>query len=303
MRSTVLLRPAAFLAALTVTLALARAVPARAAEVVLPTVAVDVLGRPTGMEIPTPVHFSTEVRVTNLSGAPKRFAVVDWIGSCGFVPREHTVAPGATLSLGGWSLFGLAPDEPLPACVTGPVYGVAVAEADQSLLVQTALLASPLETRPTPAVIHLCKSWEGGLNHAGLPFCNPGAGPVVDNGGGFFPANATLHLPWLHTDEGRRTNLVLVNPDDAAAEATLVVTSADGKLSVPYTLTLAARAYVQLNDLFSQFPWSAVRDHNRGLDSAAARATVRSAGRLYAVAYVHSNYDGGTSVVLPRRLD
>lgn len=295
------MRLSASIAVLASTLALAPATDA--AEIVLPTVAVDVLGKRTGMEIPTPVHFSTEVRVTNLTSTPRRFAVVDWIGSCGFVPREHTVAPGATLSVGGWSLFGLDPDGPFPPCVATPAYGAAVAEVDDGLLVQTALLSAPLETRPVPAVIQLCQSWEGGLDWAGLPFCNPGAGPIVDNDGSFFPPNATLLLPWLHTDEGRRTNLVLVNPDDSASTATLVVTSADGKLSVPYAVSLGARAYVQLSDLFGTFPWSEVRHRNSDQKTAAARATVRSTGRLYAVAYVHSNYDGGTGVVLPRSLD
>lgn len=271
-----------------------------AAEVVLPSVAVDVLGRSTEMEIPTPVHFSTEVRVTNLTGTPKSFSVVDWIGTCGFSPSQHTVEPGATLSLGGWSLFGHAPDSPLPPCVAPPVYGTAVAEADDGLLVQTSLLASPLETRPVPAVIQRCRSWEGGLNDAGLPFCNPGSGPVVENDRGFFPPNAPLLLPWLQTDEGRRTNLVLVNPDDTASVATVTVTSGDGHVSAPRTVPLAPRTYMQIGDLFSEAPWSAVRDRNRETGTAAARALVRSTGRLYAVAYVLSNYDGGLGICLPR---
>lgn len=279
------------------------AVPASclpAAEVVLPSVAVDVLGRSTEMELPTPVHFSTEVRVTNLSGTPKGFSVVDWIGTCGFAPTEHTVEPGVTLSLGGWSLFGHRPGEPLPPCAASPVYGMAVAEADEGLLVQTSLLSSPLETRPTPAVIRRCESWEGGLHDAGLPLCNPGSGPVVENDRGFFPPGTPLLLPWLQTDDARRTNLILVNPDETPSVVTVTVTSGDGSLSAPRTIPLSPRAYFQINNVFAEAPWTAVRERNRETATAAARALVRSTGRLYAVAYVLSNYDGGLGICLPR---
>ncbi len=46
--------------------------------------------------------------------------------------------------------------------------------------------------------------------------CSTGAGPVYD-ASAFFQAGTSILLPWLHTSEDRRTNIVLINPDSGVA--------------------------------------------------------------------------------------
>lgn len=111
-----------------------------------------------------------------------------------------------------------------------------------------------------------------------------------------------VELPWLHTAFDRRTNLVLINPDDAGAVVTVSIVSQDGTSTQSTSYEVAGWSYNQINDLFSLEPWSAIRTANQGMPlggGAAASATIRSDKRLLAMAYVISDYNNSLTISLP----
>ena len=229
----------------------------------------------------------TEVRITNRTDLPKQFSVVDWIGTPGWKASTHAVAPHSTTSLGGAAVFG---------SFVPPTVGLAICEADTDLLVQSAVL-SGIWTGGG-GVSFSCPSYDGG----GLPLSCPGlsgAGPIID-GLVFSSPGQDVNITWLHTATDRRTNFVLINPDDVAAHVTVSVLSQDGSVTEAASYVLPARSYNQVNDLFSEEPWAAIRIANHGIEGAAAVATISSDTRLLAMAYVISNYNNSLTISLPR---
>lgn len=257
--------------------------------------------------------WATEMRVTNLSDQPKTFRVVDWVGKTASLPfqtQEFQVLPGATQSYGGWALIspwvGIVVNYP-----SGMYFGAAVIEIDDALRVQTAVLSGVAFTPYTGAVIegyHGCLNFEGGypvyayLTAPASPpgICNEGAGPLIDGTGDFFGPGATISLPWLHTDSMRRTNATFYNPDLVPATVTLSITPADGTAPVTTTVSVPAHDVLQLNDIFSSPPFDTVRAHNLPQNTAAARATINSTTRLFAVGWVISSQNNTVTISLPR---
>lgn len=236
----------------------------------------------------------TEVRITNRSDVPKQFRVVDWIGTPGWKGATYAVAPHSTTSLGGADVFG-------SFAAPGAV-GLAICDADADLLVQSAILSGIWIG--AGGVSYSCPSYDGGGR--GTPVACPGlsgAGPIID-GLVFSNPGQDTYIPWLHTEETRRTNLVLINPDDVPAHVTVSVISQDGSATATDSYVLPPRSYNQVNDLFSQEPWSAIRMANGGIPfperAAAASATISSDTRLLAMAYVISNYNNSLTISLPR---
>jgi hypothetical protein len=230
----------------------------------------------------------TEVRITNRTDVPKQFRVVNWIGTPGWKAAAYTVAPHSTTSLGGSDVFG--------AFVTVPgVAGLAICESDADLLVQSAVLTGIWRPGGLPEP---CPSYDGGGAHC--PGTS-GAGPVID-GLAFSAAGQDVYVPWLHTEQFRRTNLVLINPDEAPAHVTVSVTSQDGLTTVTGSYEFPSHSYNQVNDLFSQEPWTAIYIANGHIQfgGAAAAATIRSDTRLLAMAYVISDYNNSVTISLPR---
>lgn len=264
-----------------VLLAVAAAWPAAAGPVLVPIVAY-VHGQ-------NDASWITEVRITNRSDVPKQFRVVDWIGTPGWKAAAYTVAPHSTTSLGGSEVFG--------SFVPGAV-GLAICDADTDLLVQNAVL-SGIWTGGG-GVSYSCPSYDGG----GLPTSCPGlsgAGPIID-GLVFSSPGQDVYIPWLHTEETRRTNLVLINPDDAPSHVTVSVTSQDGSAMATADYVLPPHSYNQANDLFSQESWLRIRVANGHIQGggAAAAATIRGDTRLLAMAYVISNNNNSLTISLPR---
>ena len=126
-----------------------------------------------------------------------------------------------------------------------------------------------------------------------------GAGPVVE-GLAFTPSGSDTFVPWLHTEESRRANLVLVNPDNVTAHITLSIASQDGLTVQPASYAIPPRAILQLNDLFRQDPWTVIRAANRVVHAAGATAATRSDTRLLVLAYVISNDNNSLTVSVPR---
>lgn len=232
--------------------------------------------------------WTTEVRVTNRTDDTAQFRVVDWIGTPGWRPATYSVAPHSTKSLGGADVFG--------GFVAGPgVAGLAILEADDGLLIQAAIL---LGIWGGGGATDFCPSYDGG----GGPSCGGfiGAGPIVEDLA-FADPGETVYVPWLHTEEHRRTNLVLVNPDDAPAHVTVTLRSQDGLASTPEAYDLPPRSYNQANDIFSRQPWSSIRASNTELPlGAAASATIVSDRRLLALAFVISSVNNSLTVSVPR---
>lgn len=253
--------------------------------------------------------WATEMRVTNLSGQPKTFRVVDWVGRTANLPfqaQEFQVLPGATQSYGGWALIspwvGIVVDYP-----SGVYFGAVVIDVDAELRVQTAVLSG---VAFIPGIGHIegyhrCLPFEGGLEayaYLSAPpgICDDGAGPLIDGTGDFFVPGATIFLPWLHTDSMRRTNVTFYNPDLVPATVTVSITAADGTAPVTTTVSVPAHDVLQINDIFSSPPFDAVRAHNLPQKTAAARATIQSTTRLFAVGWVISNQNNTVTISLPR---
>lgn len=264
-----------------VALALGVTCPLAAVSVLVPVVA--------GVHGQSDAFWTTEVRITNRTDTPKQFHVVDWIGTPGWRAAEHAVAPHSTTSLGGADVFGAF----LP--VSGTV-GLAVCEADADLLVESVVL-SGIWTGGG-GVSYSCPSYDGG---GGTQSCSglPGAGPIIE-GLAFSTPGQDTYIPWLHTATDRRTNLALINPDDIPAHVTVSVTSQDGSARATESYVLPPRSYNQVNDLFSQELWVAIRTANYGIGGAAASATISSDTRLLAMAYVISNYNNSLTISLSR---
>lgn len=253
-----------------------------AADVLIPVVA--------GVHGRNEVLWETEVRVVNRTDERRSFSIVDWIGTPGFRPMTYSVPPRSTMSLGGADVF----NESVPASGAA---GLAVLEADSSLLLQSAVLSGSW----APGEGHdFCPGYDGG----GADSCRgfAGAGPIIENLV-FSGPGQTIFLPWLHSEQSRRTNLVLVNPSDVAAHVTVSVQSQDGLTTTTGTYTLAPRSYNQVNDLFSQGPWTEIRVANSntfgGFKGASASATIVSDTRLLAMGYVISNVNNSLTVSLP----
>jgi hypothetical protein len=258
--------------------------PALAANVVLVPVVAAVRGQ-------NGVLWETEVRVTNRTDQVLHFSVVDWIGTPGFVPATYFVEPHATMSLGGADVFSAS----TPAQGAA---GLAFFETDDLLLVQAAVLSgawAPVDG------YDFCPTYDGG---GGEP-CRgrSGAGPIIE-GLAFSEPGQAIFLPWLHSEQARRTNLVLINPSEFAARVTVSVRSQDGLTTATDTYTLAPRSYNQTNDFFSQDPWTGIRAANSsylgGFKAAAASATIVSDTPLLAMGYVISAVNNSLTVSLPR---
>jgi hypothetical protein len=279
---------------------------AQGAEILLPALAAHVEGANSAV-------WASEVRVTNFSSAPKTFRIVDWIGTPGWTPSEYTVPPGATTSISGWAIYAAshAHDNTRGSLSS---FGAAVADIEDGLSVQTAVLTgSPRGEFGTVGDRARCSEWTGGWDYdiggvlhpdgtvTGEDGCNEGAGPVIDNNGGFFPAGTSILLPWLHTDSKRRVNLSLINPDAVAADITLSLFPADGSSPTVSRFTVPAHTASQINDIFAPaFFGAAVRTRNDALKAAASRATIVSTTRLYPLAYVISNQNNTVTISLPR---
>jgi hypothetical protein len=262
-----------------VILTLAAAYPLAASTVLVPIVAY--------AHGQSDASWITEVRIANRTDLPKQFRVVDWIGTPGWRAMTYTVAPHSTTSIGGAAVFG---------AFVPPVVGLAICEADADLLVQSAVL-SGIWTGGG-GVSYSCPSYDGG----GLPLSCPGlsgAGPIID-GLVFSSPGQDVYVPWLHTEEFRRTNLVLINPDGVVAHVRVAIQSQDGLTTMTETFVLAPRSYNQINDEFSKEPWFAIRAANQLIEGAAAAATISSDTRLLAMAYVISNYNNSLTISLPR---
>jgi hypothetical protein len=233
--------------------------------------------------------WTTEVRITNRTELPKIFKTLDWVGTSGFKPASYTIPSHSTTSIGGSNMFGAQVPE------AGAV-GLAICDAETGILVQSAVLSGIA----TGGVSEQCPSYDGGGGKCpGLS----GAGPILD-GLTFSSAGHETYIPWLHTEEFRRTNLVLINPDDTVAHVTVSIKSQDGFTTIETDYVFDPRSYNQINDVFAQEPWSAVRVANERIPvyggGAAASATISSDTRLLAVAYVISNNNNSLTVSLAR---
>ena len=189
--------------------------------------------------------WNTEVRAINRSDVVKHLAVVDWIGTPNWKPTSYDVPPHSTLSVGGWPFAGGG---------TGTIAGTAICSADDGLVVEVAVLTG----QDFGGGIQPCYSYQGGYVLCVGPV---GAGPIVE-GLAFTPANQEIFLPWLHTVFTHRTNLSLTNPDAMPAHVTVTITSQDGSVTQSADYAVPAHAIIQINDVFSVEPWTAIRDAN-----------------------------------------
>ncbi|HTS00919.1 MAG TPA: hypothetical protein VMN04_00195 [Thermoanaerobaculia bacterium] len=278
-------------------LVLSVSLSARADQIVLP-VAIYALG-------PGLTNWSTEIRATNNSDSPLSFNVVDFTGvpALPFKPSAVQVQPHQTVSLGAWSLLSVN-----PGCngvgLGGAYFGAFTIERDPHLLIQAAVLAGVFSQTPGgPASCNweICPSWQGGFPHIppNSAYCNDGAGPIFDNDRDFFAAGTPITLPWLHTQDTRRTNITFYNPDPVEAAVSLTITPADGTSGVTQSITVPAHGVLQINNVFSAPPFDAVRAHNAST-TAAASARISSTTRLYAIAWIIANLNSTVSVSQPR---
>ena len=204
----------------------------------LAPVSAPIAAGPVLIPIVTRVHgqadslWETEIRVTNGTDAVKQFRVVDWIGTENWKPAVYLVAPHSTTAIGGYDVIGAV--GPLPS---GAV-GLAICEADEGLIVQSALLSGVWSGGG--GVSYSCPPWDGGGRYQAC-YGWPGAGPILE-GLGFSRPGQEVQVPWLHTEASRRTNLVLVNPDDVAASAVVSIRSQDGATVATETIWLAPRS-------------------------------------------------------------
>ena len=246
------------------------------------------------------VLWGTELRVTNLTAAARGLTVKDWIGTTGWQTSSVLVAPQSTVSLGGWSVFNpnsVIEDHP------EPVFGAAVLDVDDGLVVQSGILAGPNPSIPQvgPGAGSRCPGWRGGysyrLNLDGS--CNSGSGPIADLVSGFFAPSNEVDILWLSTDDDRRTNLSFINPDQSGATMTVQLLSADGSSAQSVSVYVPARGISQLTDVFRNGGTS-VKAANDARGASAARARVSSSTRFYALAYIISNDNNTVGIGLPR---
>lgn len=237
------------------------------------------------------VLWETEIRFFNRTDSPRQVLIVDWIGSPAWpandLPSQLWVPARSILSVGGGDLFFTR----MPASGAA---GLAVIDADDGLLVQTAVLSG---SWGPDADSQFCPSFNGGGEIA----CRgrSGAGPIIENLA-FASPGEPVFLPWLHTDESRRTNLVLINPDAVPAHVTVSVQSQDGLTTKSEDQILPPHSYNQTNDLFAGLPWSAIREANVAyFKTAGASARIVSDSRLLAMGYVISNVNNSLTVSTP----
>ncbi|MHB8799125.1 MAG: hypothetical protein ACYDBY_11760 [Thermoanaerobaculia bacterium] len=102
-----------------------------AETIVLPNVTGFVLGAQNAL-------WSTEIRITNLSESVRALRVVDWIGVDGAL-RTLEVNPGETRIVSGWELI-YGGHRGSVVSLDEDIYGAAVCEKDDGLLVQSAIL-------------------------------------------------------------------------------------------------------------------------------------------------------------------
>lgn len=270
-------------------------VPAFADTIVLPNVTGFVHGAQNAL-------WSTEIRITNLSDSLKQLRVVDWIGVDGAL-QTLEIKPRETRILSGWELIHGGPRGTVVS-LDEAIYGAAVCEKDDGLLVQSAIQTFTFV--PPGGGIgseNPCLSWLGGyeVGFSGIS-CNEGSGPVLTHDHDFFPAGQPISLPWLFSSPSfRRQNLVLLNPDPVPSSVEISITSSDGNVTRTNTVTVPPRSFLQINQLFYRPEWQdflqAGGQHQRL--NPAARATIRATTRLYALGYVISWINNTVSVSLP----
>lgn len=246
--------------------------------------------------------WSTEIRIMNPSDSVKRLQVIDWIGVDG-VLQTLEIQPGETRIVSGWELI-YGGTRGSVVSLDEDIYGAAVCEKEEGLLVQSAILTDTL----TPPFAGIgsdapCFAWAGGheVGQTLIP-CNYGSGPIITHNHDFFPAARPIAIPWLFSfADVKRQNLVLLNPDSGPSTVEISITSSDGKVTRTNTVTMAPRAFLQINQLFRQPEWQeflqAAGQHQR--ENPAARATIRATTRLYALGYVISWINNTVTVSLP----
>ncbi len=267
--------------------------PAFGETIVLPNVTGFAIGAQNAL-------WSTEVRIMNLTESVKRLRVVEWIGVDGAL-QTLEIQPGETRIVSGWELiYGGARGSVVS--LDEDIYGAAVCEKDEGLLVQSAILTLT-HIGTGLGLDYPCESWRGGheIGNSGIS-CNDGSGPVLTHDHDFFAAGRDIRIPWLFSNVGaKRQNLVLINPDTVPSIVAISITSADGKLTWTNTVTVAPRSFHQINQLFDQPEW---KEFPRAagqyqLEHPAARATIRATTRLYALGYVISWINNTVTVSLP----
>ena len=265
----------------------------RAETIVLPNVTGFVLGAQNAL-------WSTEIRITNLSESERELRVVDWIGIDGAL-QTLEVKPGETRIISGWELI-YGGHRGSVVSLDEDIYGAAVCEKDDGLLVQSAILTLT-HSGTGLGSDSPCEPWRGGheTGHSGIS-CNDGSGPLLTHDHDFFPAEQPILLPWLFSSSGdKRQNLVLLNPETAPSTVEISITSSDGMVTRTNGYTVGPRAFLQINELFRQAEWQdflqAAGQHQR--EHPAARATIRATTRLYALGYVISWINNTVSVSLP----
>jgi hypothetical protein len=253
--------------------------------------------------------WSTEIRVTNSSADDLSFRTVDLLANgeisyhYSFRPASYAVPAGTIRSFGAYELLTGARCTDL-GCVLGvggpALFGTYELDVDAGLTVEAAVLTGVAPAPTGFPVLAGCKSWQGGYSAGDGPRdCNEGAGPLLRASRTYFSEGTRVSLTWLHTHPTRRTNVTFYNPDPVPATVTLTVTSADGLSTVSSPVTVPAHSPLQVNDIFSSSPFDAIRVHN-GTTTAAARATIVSTTRLYAIGWVISNQNNTVTISEPR---
>jgi hypothetical protein len=280
--------------------AICAALPATAKRVVIPNVAAFVLGANGSL-------YGTEVRFYNPTSGPLRFTVVDWIGSEGWKSLEYTVPAGAILPVGGWLLYNRN------AKADGNSrFGAAVCEVEDGMIVLSRMLQATIPSAYDPGPGNgWCSEGSGGIHDPPLGTgCVTGVGPTIEFSRDFFSPGEAMDLLALDdpTTENNRTNLVIINPDDAPGTASVEVHDSMGRL-YQKAFVVPGRTYFQISNLYSlpEFrPVAAGGGPGPGFPGQYAtygspsRATVRCTTRCYAMGYVVSNFNNTVSVSAPR---
>lgn len=268
--------------------AICAASPATAKRVVIPNVAAFVLGANGSL-------YGTEVRFINPTSSSKQFACRDWIGSEGWQPLEYTVPAGATLPVGGWTLYNLS------AKADGQSrFGAAICDVEDGMIVLSRMLQATAPSAADPGPGNRCSEGTGGILDP--PFgtgCVTGIGPTIEFGRDFFGPGEVIELLALDdpTIENNRTNLVIINPDPVSSTALVQVHDSMGKL-YQKSFDIPGRTYFQISNLYSLLEFRPrVVDVTFGSPS---RATVQCSTRCYAMGYVISNFNNTVSVSAPR---
>ncbi len=253
--------------------------------------------------------WTTEIRATNHTTIDLAIHTIDYVDAADnlllrFASGDYAVPAGQTRAFGAYNLLS-----PALAQCTGISCRVSVAwhyfgayeiEVDAGISLDAAILTGSAPQSTYLPSFQPCSSWQGGyVSDDGYGSCVEGAGPLLRGSRGYFPPTTPVSLTWLHTNPTRRTNISLYNPDPVASDVTVTVTSADGTSSANVAIGLPAHSVTQLNDIFSSPPFDTIRAHN-GTTTAAARATIVSTTRLYAIGWVISNQNNTVTISEPR---